>query len=110
MNGDWFDRLEKAVLADGRDMKALSLAAGLGQNYVQQMLKDRKEPRIGTFVKLLGVLGRSSAIYIITGSEFSPIDQQLFEAAATLDEKGKQHLIAAFAAMRAASPERDRPS
>lgn len=82
-------------------MKAISLAAGLGENYVQQLVKDRKKPRIDSFVKLLEALGRTDAIYIITGNANLELDDRLYRAFEELDDPGKEALIAAFVALRA---------
>ena len=101
MDDRWFDRLIEAVKRDGRDMKAISKAAKLGENYVQQMVKDGKKPKINTLVRLLQALGRADTLYIITGTEFSAADHHLLEVAAQLDDAGKQALIAAFAALKA---------
>lgn len=108
MDDKWFDRLLDAVRHDGRDMKTISAAAGLGENYVQQMLKDRKKPKINTLVRLLKALGRADTLYIITGAQFSDADRQLLEVAAALDDEGKRALIGAFAALAATQPSRDR--
>jgi transcriptional regulator with XRE-family HTH domain len=102
MDNGWFDRLVDAIVRDGRDMKAISLAAGLGQNYVQQMVKDRKKPKIDTLVRLLNELGRADTLWIITGQEFTDEDRQLLEVAAFLEDDGKRKLIEAFAALAAA--------
>lgn len=102
MDNGWFDRLVDAIVRDGRDMKAISLAAGLGQNYVQQMVKDRKKPKIDTLVRLLNELGRADTLWIITGQEFTDEDRQLLEVAASLEDDGKRKLIEAFAALAAA--------
>lgn len=102
MDNGWFDRLVDAIIRDGRDMKAISLAAGLGQNYVQQMVKDRKKPKIDTLVRLLNELGRADTLWIITGQEFTDADRALLEVAASLEDEGKRKLIEAFAALAAA--------
>lgn len=107
MDDLWFDRLLDAVRRDGRDMKAISLSAGLGENYVQQMVKDRKKPKINTLVRLLKALGRADTLYIITGTQFSEADRQLLEVASALDDDGKQALIGAFAVLAATQPSRD---
>lgn len=104
MDDGWFTRLLEAVRRDGRDMKAISLAAGLGENYVQQMVKERKKPRIDTLVRLLNELGRADTLWIITGQEFTDEDRQLLEVASSLEDEGKRALIAAFAALAAAQP------
>jgi transcriptional regulator with XRE-family HTH domain len=107
MDDKWFDRLLDAVRRDGRDMKAISLSAGLGENYVQQMLKDRKKPKINTLVRLLKALGRADTLYIITGAGFSDVDRQLLEVAGALDDEGKRALIGAFVALAATQPPQD---
>lgn len=104
MDNGWFDRLLAAVQRDGRDMKKISLEAGLGQNYVQQMAKNRKKPKIDSLVKLLKALGRADALFIITGTEFTDEDRRLLEVAGALDDEGKRALIAAFAALRGTQP------
>jgi phage repressor protein C with HTH and peptisase S24 domain len=58
---DWFTRLKEEITADGRSNKVLSLAAGLGQNYVQQMIAKDQPPKIPTLEKLLVVLGADAA-------------------------------------------------
>ena len=102
MDDLWFTRLLEAVTRDGRDMKAISLAAGLGQNYVQQMVKDHKKPKIDSLVKLLQALGRADTLYIITGTKFSGEDRRLLDVAAELDDAGKHALMAAFVALKGA--------
>lgn len=104
MDDRWFDRLLEAVSRDGRDMKAISRAAKLGENYVQQMVKDRKVPKIDSLVKLLQALGRADTLYIITGTEFTAEDRRLLEVASALDDDGKRALIAAFVALRDSQP------
>lgn len=106
MDDEWFDRILEAVQRDGRDMKAISLDANLGENYVQQMVSKRKKPRIDTLIKLLRALGRADALYIITGAKFTDEDRRLLDVAAQLDDAGKRALIAAFAALREPPPER----
>lgn len=100
MDDRWFDRLLEAIRRDGRDMKAISAAARLGENYVQQMVKEGKKPKLNTLVRLLQALGRADTLYIITGTEFTPADRQLLEVASQLDDDGKRALIAAFVALR----------
>lgn len=104
MDDKWFDRLLEAVERDERDMKKLSLDAKLGENYVQQMVRNRKTPKIDSLVKLLSALGRADTLYIITGTEFSAEDRRLLEVAAALDDDGKRALIAAFVALRGPPP------
>jgi phage repressor protein C with HTH and peptisase S24 domain len=58
---DWFGRLKEAIADDGRAAKTISLAAGLGQNFVQQMLAREQPPKQASLDKLLDVLGPEAA-------------------------------------------------
>jgi hypothetical protein len=83
MKNGWYDRLVEIIEADPREYKAISQAAGLGQNYVQQMIKDGKDPTLGKFLSIMHVLGDHHASYIITGlrkGEAQPTDAALRSA------------------------------
>ena len=54
---DWRDRLRKIMEERGLDMKALSLAAGLGETAVRDMLKKVTAPRIDTVQAIAEQLG-----------------------------------------------------
>ncbi|WP_371687697.1 helix-turn-helix domain-containing protein [Shinella sp. JR1-6] len=56
------------VDADGRSKRALGKATGYGENYVQQILKDDKEPSFTRLAKVLSVLGPRATIYVISGA------------------------------------------
>jgi transcriptional regulator with XRE-family HTH domain len=90
------ERLIKALEADGRDMKAISRAAGCGENYVQQLIKNRKEPGIERLSRLLTTLGSVSTLYVITGVEMSPQDEQLLTVASRLTADQKMAAIDFF--------------
>ncbi|WP_198167892.1 helix-turn-helix transcriptional regulator [Ketogulonicigenium robustum] len=57
MENTWFNRLEEAIRSDDRSMREISLAAGKGPNYVQQLLKNKKHPGAGNLTKLIEILG-----------------------------------------------------
>ena len=75
MKEAWFERFLEAVQADPRGMRRISLDANCGVNYVQQLVKDRKEPTIGRFVRVLDVLGPATTMYVITGLDVKPEDE-----------------------------------
>jgi transcriptional regulator with XRE-family HTH domain len=58
---NWFGELRAAIDADGRALREISVAAGLGPNYVQQMLKKEQPPKLATLDKLLEVLDAGAA-------------------------------------------------
>lgn len=67
MEDEWRVRLNEVVKDDGRSLRALSLAAGFGENYVQQMLKDKKDPSFTKLAKVLSVLSPNAALYVLSG-------------------------------------------
>lgn len=75
----WRERLAAAVKADGRSMRALSLALGGSEGYVHSILKDEKEPGIERLLALCEVLNVSPA-YILLGLDVSPEGQRLIAA------------------------------
>lgn len=60
-NPDWRHRLSIALDNTGMSMRGASLKAGLGPNFVQQLLKDGKDPTVGSLIALSRVLGTSVA-------------------------------------------------
>lgn len=54
---DWRDRLQKIIDERGLNMKQLSLAAGLGETAVRDMLKKVTSPRVDTVVAVAEQLG-----------------------------------------------------
>lgn len=96
MKEGWRERLVRAIEQDGRDMKAISLAAKCGPNYVQQIVKDGKAPGADRLVKLLQVLGRPASLQIILGAEMTPADEALVESVSTLAPDQKEAALAFF--------------
>lgn len=77
MDNKWFERFVELIEADGRGMKAISLAAKCGENYVQQMVKNGKRPTVDKFMAILEVLGSASAVYVLTGFKLSGADLEI---------------------------------
>lgn len=76
---DWKERLQVAIERDSRSKREISTAAGLGYNYISQVLADSKTPTVDNFVKLCRVLG-VSPLYILTGAEMTPDLEAMIEA------------------------------
>lgn len=100
MNEDWFDRLEAAIKADGRDMKTISLAAKCGPNYVQQMLKERKRPGVDKFISIISVLGSAKAFEILTGQRLNADDLEFIRMASLLDPEAKKAAVSFFQSLK----------
>lgn len=55
----WRMRLRSAVATDGRPYRKLSLAAGMGPNFVHEILSTHKSPSVESLSRLTKVLGTS---------------------------------------------------
>lgn len=93
MDDKWFDRFLELIEADGRGMKAISLAAKCGENYVQQMVKNGKRPTVDKFMAILDVLGSASAVYVLTGFKLSQADMTIIDRLSSAGEKRRQAMI-----------------
>ena len=71
MKDGWFDRLKKVIRDDGRNLKALSVQASLGQNYLQQMFKRDTPPKLDALTKILSVLSKNDADFVSEGLQSS---------------------------------------
>lgn len=87
----WRIRLMACIEEEGRSLRSISLQAGLGQNYLNQMVSDRKEPGIEVVRRLCDVLN-VSVTYIVTGNELSKLDEELLAILADIDVEAKKHL------------------
>lgn len=80
MKNDWQERLKTAVDEDPRSMRALSLEAGLGPNYLEQTFNRGSAPTQDKLAKVLDKLGEEAAIYVYTGVRLSANDIELIKA------------------------------
>lgn len=69
MENGWLERLWEKVAADGRSERAISEAAGLGPNYLQQTRMRGTHPVTNKLMALLDQLGPRAAFYVYTGRE-----------------------------------------
>jgi transcriptional regulator with XRE-family HTH domain len=89
MTDTWLDRLHEAIEKDGRSLRAISSAAGYGPNFVQQLLKYEKEPGIDKLARVLDVLGREAALYVLAGIRMTDEDQEFLEIITGLEGSAK---------------------
>lgn len=99
MKANWYTRLLEAIEADGRSYKQLSAAIGHGQNYIQQMIKDAKEPGADKLAKLLDELGEDAALYVMTGVRIEEDDLALLENLKSLPKDAQRNAVAFFEAL-----------
>lgn len=107
MNEGWTDRLWKMVAADVRSDRAISVAAGLGVNYVQQARARGSSPVSDKLAAILDVLGPKAALYVLTGLEMAEEDRQLLEILQGMDPEMKKSALHLFEQIRdGATPQR----
>lgn len=68
MEDAWRTRLKEVIEADPRSLRAISRESGNGENYVQQLLKDNKDPSFPRLAKVLSTLGTKATLYVINGT------------------------------------------
>ncbi len=82
MKDGWKERLLKAIDADGRSDRAISLAAGLGPNFISQMRGTKgagpKKPNIEYVRKIASALGKE--LSSIIGQTEEDADRRLRSA------------------------------
>ena len=61
---EWHGRLSQALERSGMSKRGVSLKAGLGPNYVQQLLNGRNDATVGNLIALSRVLGTSVSALI----------------------------------------------
>jgi transcriptional regulator with XRE-family HTH domain len=88
----WRKRLAASVKADGRSLREISLAAGLGHNYLHTVLKVGKEPRISQIGKLAETLGVSIS-WLMEGIEIDPDSARLLRIWAKYPPENRQGFL-----------------
>lgn len=89
----WRDRLIEAINKDGRSHRSLSLEAGLGPNYVNQLLApNSRGPTASALIKLLAAL-KVSPTYIISGSAITPEHEELLYLVSRMSPASRSKLV-----------------
>ena len=78
--------------SDERSDRQLSIAAGLGENYVQQFKKDSKNTGAQAVIKLCEALGLSP-VYVFCGIEITPEDEETIRMLSELPESDKDYFL-----------------
>lgn len=81
----WKQRLLDRIASDRRSERAISLASGLGENYVNQIKTTRDGVGVEALLKLCKTLNVSVA-YILLGVKMSPVEQDVLTIYSRLGE------------------------
>ena len=90
MKDGWLERLSEAINEDKRSMRALSLEAGLGPNFISQMFNDGKDPGGDKLLSILEVLDQSAIAYIFLGIRIGPDDLAMLREYSAIPEGARQ--------------------
>lgn len=83
MEPGWLERFKETLetlKSRGVSMSALSLKAGRGRNFVQQMLTTGRDPGIEKLSSVLEHIPEADAIYVVTGIRITARDLELLRA------------------------------
>lgn len=101
---EWRARLIKAVDDDGRSDRAISVAAKLGPNFVNELRNSDKEPGINKVAQLARALNLSLG-YVLNGTEISAVAEDDLRLFLSLPPESRQAIL--LLARQIASSERD---
>lgn len=99
MMPDWRERLIAAVDADPRSDRAISLAAKLGPNFVNELRNTDKEPSLKRILKLASELGLSTT-YLFLGNELTTEDEEFIKLLRESTEPERDAFLAILRARR----------
>lgn len=92
-DSDWKQRFEAAIEASGKSRRAISLAAGMGPGYVHSVLREGKEPTIGSLIAICREAGVSAA-HILLGLDISAQDEEILTLFAQVPEDQRPMVLA----------------
>jgi transcriptional regulator with XRE-family HTH domain len=88
----WRDRLRMTLDDSGKSMRAVSLAAGLSENYLHSVLGEGKEPSIDRLMKIADTLNISLS-WLLYGIEIGPQEERLLRLYARLPEQQRRAIL-----------------
>jgi len=105
----WRARFWEAIAQDGRKLRAISMAAKLGENYLTQTKTRKSAPTINKFVAILNELGTASSLYVLTGVRMDETTARFINAASALPPELVEDAARLFEGMRAQRDTGSRP-
>mgnify|MGYP001760061663 CR=1 FL=1 len=103
MHENWKKRLVEAIDADSRPARAISKAAGLGVNFVNELKNTDKDPSVNKVLRLAKELNLSVA-QVFLGYELTSDDEYLLSVLRTIPNEQKAALLTALQAAPRQNP------
>lgn len=101
MRHGWLQRLNTALEQDGRSMRAISVAAGCGPNYIQQIVNAGKEPGVDKLARILNVLGQDASLFVLSGVRITSADLEFIELMQSLSPEARADALRFFRSLQA---------
>lgn len=99
MEKKWFERLKQVIERSDKSKRQLSMGAGFGPNWVQQMIKDEKEPGADKLTRLLDQFSRADAIYVLTGMRITEADLEFLKLVSKVPENSRENLFSVLGSL-----------
>lgn len=108
MTDDWLGRIGGAIERDGRSKRAISKAAGLGVNFVTELLKGEKTPGIDSIARLCAELNVSLP-WVLTGVDMTPDAVEMLSILSRLSSDQQSAILELARQLQAAAPPPAKP-
>lgn len=94
MKYGWFDRLRAEIERDERSLRELSAAAGLGSNFISQMLKHGRQPSGDNLAAILNALRPEASPYVLLDLHVTASDLALLNQLQSLPQQSQAQFLA----------------
>lgn len=91
MENNYFTRLIDEIQSDGRSLRGLSMEAGLGENFISQMIKSGTQPAAHNLLAILNTLGGNSMAYVLLNIRISHEHIQMLQDFESLSPAAQQN-------------------
>jgi hypothetical protein len=100
MKSDIVERLKIAIAADARANSKISTDAGLGVNFIQQLIAHGKMPGADKLSAILAALGPDAFMYVMTGLNVTDEDFEFIRILHELSPEARVDALRFFRALR----------
>lgn len=88
----WKDRLAEGIAKSGRSHRDVSLSAKLNPGYLHSILKEGKDPTVGSLVAICEAVGLS-IYFVLGGFDITPEKQRYLELLSGADEADQRSVL-----------------
>lgn len=100
MTDEWRERLIEAANKSGRSDRDISLAAGLGPSFMNELRRTDKVPTVKRVLMLAAELNVSLAAVFLGRDDISPQDEEMLALAHQVSPEEREALLTLWRARR----------